>query len=211
MFKLFVKLMMFLLVLAMAGPFVMKRPDGRPVLSLSDLALPKLEIPASVSALWQSFTSDNAPTSNAVTTDAASQAAPGISWSKEAPTPKSFVAQAGVEYPRKDGTYYRYQDSKGIWQFSDAPQVGSMNYVSTVDPNANVIQSLNKEKIDDALGRTPPPPPPDQDKKEQSGMEMPNLLPTTVPVAEIPNLIQQAKDVQTLVNERTKALEQSRY
>lgn len=209
MFKLFSKFMMFMLVLAMAGPFIMKRPNGDPLMSLNDI-LPKFEIP-SLSELWKKFggeaSSTNAPGAEA---PEANDPGPRIAWSNDKPLPSSFIAKAGVEYPRKDGVYYRYKDSNGIWQFSDAPQVGIMNYVSTIDPNANIIQSLNKEKIDNALGRAPPPEVVKAGEKDKATPETPSLpFPSSVPIAEIPNLIQQAKDVQNLANERLKNIDQS--
>ncbi|MBL4607823.1 MAG: hypothetical protein JKY01_08355 [Pseudomonadales bacterium] len=35
--KLFIKFILFLVVLAVAAPFIMKRPDGRPLLTISDI------------------------------------------------------------------------------------------------------------------------------------------------------------------------------
>lgn len=211
MFKLFTKLMMLLVVFALAGPFILKRPDGQPLMSARDLQLPAF--PTSIDGLWQSlrglFADKAAPASHSV---AGAPAGASISWSKQPIPSGSFVPQAGVEYPKQEGVFYRYKDASGIWQFADTPQPGTTNYVSNVDTNANVIQSLNKDQIDAALGRTPPPPPPDQAKEEKKDDSLLSKipLPTTVPAAEIPNLIQQAKDVQKLVNERTQQLENSK-
>lgn len=214
MFKLFNKLLMLMVVLALAGPFIMKRPDGQPLMSMKDLNLPAM--PSSLGELWQrvvgSVSSNNsAPSSPAG--ESAEAAGASITWSKQVALPSSFIPQPGVEYPKQEGVFYRYKDAKGVWQFSDSPQPGTTNFVSSIDPKANVIQSLDKDKIDAALGRTPPEPPPDQAKKEKKDDSLlSNIpLPMTVPVAEIPNLIQQAKDVQALTNERTKQLEQGRY
>lgn len=209
MFKLFSKLMMLMLVLAMAGPFIMKRPDGRPLMSLDSLSLPKLEIPASIRSLWQGAGASGSaqPAANG----GAAGVNASIAWSEKSALPSSFIPKAGVEYPKQEGVYYRYKDANGIWQFGETPQPGTMNYVSSIDPKANIIQSLGKEQIDNALGRIPAEPPPDKAKEKDDSLLSKLPLPTTVPAAEIPNLIQQAKDVQTLVNERTKQLEQNRY
>lgn len=211
MFKLFTKLMMLLVVFALAGPFILKRPDGQPLMSAKDLQLPAF--PTSIDGLWQSlrglFADKAAPTNPGA---AGAPAGASISWSKQSAPSGAFVPQAGVEYPKQEGVFYRYKDANGIWQFSDTPQPGTTNYVSNVDTNANVIQSLNKDQIDAALGRTPPPPAPEQAKEEKKDDSLLSKipLPTTVPAEEIPNLIQQAKDVQKLVNERTQQLENNK-
>lgn len=212
MFKLFNKLLMLMVVLALAGPFILKRPDGQPMMSMKDLNLPAM--PSSFGELWQRVIGS---VGNSVPSPSGGETAvptgASINWSNQAALPSSFVPQPGVEYPKQEGIFYRYKDAKGVWQFSDTPQPGTTNFVSSIDPKANVIQSLNKEQIDTALGRTPPEPPPDQKKEEKKDDSLlSNLpLPMTVPVAEIPNLIQQAKDVQALTNERTKQLEQNRF
>jgi hypothetical protein len=212
MFKLFSKLMMLLLVMALAGPFILKRPNGEPMMKLADLQLPSFSMPASVGELWQRISGGNdaapAPTSTVPVPVSGNEAS--IQWSKPGAMNSSFVPTPGVQYQKQEGVFFRYKDSNGIWQFSDTPQPGVTNYVSNIDPKANVIQSLSQEKIDNALGRTPPPAPEATGKEEKKDDSLLSKLPlpTTVPVTEIPNLIQQAKDVQTLVNQRTQQLEQ---
>ena len=49
--KLFVKLMALLLVLALAGPFFIKGPDGKPLITVASLK-------SSISAQWKRFTVD---------------------------------------------------------------------------------------------------------------------------------------------------------
>lgn len=214
MFKLFTKLMMLLVVMALAGPFILKRPNGEPLMTMADLNLPSL--PTALKDLWGRVTGHAAPQPDSApglaNNGGGSIGGASIQWANQAVQPTSFVPQPGVQYPKQSGVFYRFKDQNGVWQFSDTPQPGVTNYVSHIDPNANVIQSLSQEKIDDALGRTPPPPPeqPGQEGKKDESLLSNLPLPTTVPVTEIPNLIQQAKDVQTLVNERTKQLEQTR-
>lgn len=212
MFKLFSKLMMLLLVMALAGPFILKRPNGEPMMTLADLQLPSFSMPASVAELWQRVSggNDTAQTTpaNPIPVPAGGNEA-SIQWSKPGAMSSSFVPAPGVQYQKQEGVFFRYKDSNGVWQFSDTPQPGVTNYVSNIDPKANVIQSLSQDKIDHALGRTPPPAPEatGQEEKKDDSLLSKLPLPTTVPVTEIPNLIQQAKDVQTLVNQRTQQLE----
>lgn len=53
--KLFIKLMIFILVLGLAGPFIMKRPDGRPWMSLEDLLPDWHSLSPQVKNLWSSI------------------------------------------------------------------------------------------------------------------------------------------------------------
>lgn len=49
--KLFVKLMGLMLVLALAGPFIMKGPDGRPLMEIAD-------VKAGIARQWRALTTD---------------------------------------------------------------------------------------------------------------------------------------------------------
>lgn len=48
---LFIKLMMFLVVLALAAPFVMKGPDGKPLMTLDDIKIPDISMPEEIKQL----------------------------------------------------------------------------------------------------------------------------------------------------------------
>lgn len=196
--KLFVKLMMFMLVLALAGPFIMKGPDGRPLMSLKDLSLPDFSLPGKApeqlsgkeQEAWIAWTDE--------------QAAP-----KE---PKVYVIDPSSQEPvtAKAGVFYRWKDGNGVWQFSNLPKAGTPNIVVETDPNANVLQSLSAEKIDKALGRTVALAAPEGGNPgEGDGPDIP--LPTTIPITEVPELINQAKAVQELMNKRTEMLNNNNF
>lgn len=197
--KLFVKLMMFLLVLALAGPFIMRGPDGRPLMTLQDLKLPDFSLP----------TGDSGEL-----TGEAREAY--IAWSKdEGPSkgPKVYVIDPDSQEPllAKAGVYYRWKDQSGVWQFSNLPNPGTPNIVVETDPDANVLQSLSVEKIDEALGRVKEIEPPEGEtgEEDEGGLKIP--LPTTVPISEVPELMDQARAVQELVNKRTEMLNSNQF
>lgn len=198
--KLFVKLMMFLVVLALAGPFIMRGPDGRPLMTVKDLDLPDFSLPS-------------------VTPEASSgkQQEAWISWSKdEKPSkqPRVYVIDPSTQQPvtERSGVFYRWKDSKGSWQFSNLPNPNTPNIVVETDPNANILQSLSTDKIDAALGRAKAMDSTLANKADSLADDMPSIpLPTTIPITEVPELINQAKAVQDLMNQRTEMLNSHQF
>lgn len=205
MFKLFVKLMLFLLVLALAAPFILKGPDGRPLLSWQDLPgfhWPDFNLPQG----------DESPASAPQSQDDRQW----IRWSKQEGLPfnpdKLTPAQlAQLDIRAQDNIYYRWQDGNGVWQYSTLPNRNTTNFVVRTDPGANVLQSLPSAQIDRVFGRDAPADnaiTKDNPMANGKGLESGLLpVPTTVPVTEIPKLLEQAKNVQKLADQRLKQME----
>lgn len=200
MFKLFIKLVLFVLVLALAAPFVLKGPDGQPLLSLAALK-PDLSWPAGSSA-------DDGVLSGG--------GQHWIQWSgKETATFNPDVLTrdqlALLDIKEQANLYYRWQDNNGVWQFSVLPNRNTTNFVVRTDPDANVLQSLSAEQIDRVFGRVAA----NENSITQTnplangkGLDTGLLpIPTTVPVTEIPKLLEQAKDVQKIAEQRLKQME----
>lgn len=200
--KLFVKFLFFLVVLALAGPFIMRGPDGKPLMSLKDLSLPEVSMPVPQTPPEKLTGKEE---------DA------WIAWSKDKPEPKGpkvYIIDPQAKEPPKAraGVYYRWKDSNGIWQFSNLPNPDTPNIVIETNPNENVLQSLSSDKIDTALGRVKEIEPmavADADEEEDSGLDIP--LPTTIPITEVPELINQAKAVQEIMNKRTEMLNNNNF
>ena len=203
MFKLFAKLMLFLLVLAAAGPFLLKGPDGRPLLSLDDLKLPTFELPL--------------PKTDS--TDGGTLSGGGqhwIQWSGKdtAPFNPDVLTReqlALLDIKEQANLFYRWKDANGVWQFSAIPNRNTTNFVVRTDPGANVLQSLSQEDIDRVFGRVAANEnsiTKDNPMANGKGVDTGMLpIPTTVPVTEIPKLLEQAKDVQRIAEERVKQME----
>lgn len=207
MFKLFVKLMMLVVVLALAGPFFLHGPDGRPLLTLDDLKLPKFDLPALPAA---------APADGKPTADPQQW----IQWSDRSgsttlnPDRLTREQLAILDIKAQDNIFYRWQDANGVWQFSTLPNRNTLNLVVRTDPNANVLQSMSQDDIDRAFGRQSASTQENSITKNNplasgKGLEGSLLpVPTTVPVTEIPKLIEQAKDVQKIMEQRVQQMDQ---
>ncbi len=111
---------------------------------------------------------------------------------------KEFNQVKGAVVSTEPSTVYRWQDANGVWQFSDTPPE-DMRHVQTVqvDPDRNLIKGL---------------PPRQTEPEDPSGAEsIVNSLPfpATIPMGEIPKLIEDAKNLQKLVDEREQRISEA--
>lgn len=113
--KLMIKLCVFVLVLGVAGLFVLKRPDGRPWLTLNDVQKNLLQ------------------TSHGVN-DQLDKAKQAIKrW-----VPSELVSSSHSSKPQ---TVYRWRRSDGSWMLSDQPPQDQSYEEIQVDSARNVIQA----------------------------------------------------------------------
>ena len=117
--KLFAKLIFALLFIAMMLPFtILKGPDGKPLMSVSDIGIPDL-----------SFDVPDMPNVSSGGGTAALQAGDTI--------PGSDTSLKGKDI------FYQWHDSSGNIQFTTQPPPEGVPYtIKGYDPNANVIQSV---------------------------------------------------------------------
>jgi len=170
--KLFVKVMLVLLVLGLAGPFFMKKPDGSPWMTVDDVLPNK----ASLTHQWQRFNGWLSSLSSGV------------------------GRQLGNEQMGKTQVY-RWQAADGSWRFADKPPVGaeSEGGVETiyVDPNTNMIEGLAIEPVIE--------PSAEGDAASAGISSIP--LPMTVSPEQAQKMMNDARNIQTLVDERSQVLE----
>lgn len=196
--KIFVKLMMLLLVLALAGPFLLKGPDGRPFMSIKDLGLPSFDLS------WLK------PSSNTPLPAPTPGEAPMIQWSDGSRQQQTIKGSTEKPIAARANVYYRWQDQNGVWQITATPQPNVENIIVSVDPNANVIQSMSKKDIDKAFGRQEVIETEEQPALTDKPAEVPETgFPMTVPMEQIPQLIDQAKGLQEMVDKRNEMMEKN--
>lgn len=107
--NLMIKFFCFLLILGLAGLFVLKKPNGSPWLSIDDFIPNTQGISKSITSLLNS--AKNTPTNN--TTETSNTQA---------------ISDSGV---------YRWKDANGQWQFSDTPPEGTQAEAMHVSGNLN--------------------------------------------------------------------------
>ena len=104
--------------------------------------------------------------------------------------------------------FYKWQDEHGTWQFTATPPPNQQYDTIETDPQANLIQSLSQSEIDDALGfgpaskNTTAPLETDVDSLG-SGLSL-----TTVPITQVPKMLNDAKAVRDMLEQHTKSLEE---
>lgn len=193
--KLFVKLMMLLLVLALAGPYFLKGPDGQPLadkmgITMPSFTMPKLRMPnfSFTDLFGQNKTVDGEDVEqhrSAVTVKF--QDEDGV-W--------HFGNQVDMEGMK---TFYKWRDDSGRTFYSDE-RVNETDQIVYVDPETNIVKAFAVSSSEsEAVSANVD----EQTASEQSFM--PSL--TTVPLSEVPALIQQTKDVKLLMEQRNDALE----
>ncbi|MFC3152493.1 DUF4124 domain-containing protein [Litoribrevibacter euphylliae] len=128
---------------------------------------------------------------------------PLISWkdffSSPAPDdPSPSVSPNAPASPSGLTTVYKWKDKDGQWHFSDKPQDHVQNETLKYNPNANIIQSLAKKEEEPEVVVEP--------VKEPKTSTEPSL--TTVPLTEVPELMDQAKQYQQMVDQRNEMLQQ---
>ncbi|MGH1487754.1 MAG: DUF4124 domain-containing protein [Cellvibrionaceae bacterium] len=96
---------------------------------------------------------------------------------------------------------YRWKDAEGNWQYSDTPPGNNTAEQVLVNTNLNrdLVPEFKPSKV--------------ADTKPKSGKALlikdSSISPTTVPMDKIPELVDDAKNVQQLMDDRTKQLEKA--
>ncbi|MEL7449333.1 MAG: hypothetical protein AAFN78_09000 [Pseudomonadota bacterium] len=109
--RFFIKLMILVLIAALAGPFFIRGPDGRPLMTLGE-AMPDWErMAATAQYQWQRLTGEV----------------------------KSLASDAGSDDTGGKTRVYKYRDAAGNWVYADEPPPGGDAAVLYVDPNVNII------------------------------------------------------------------------
>ncbi|MFT7371753.1 MAG: hypothetical protein ACI9T9_000432 [Oleiphilaceae bacterium] len=98
-------------------------------------------------------------------------------------------------------SFYKWKDVDGIWHYSDQPPAVKNIETVTVNTNTNLIQGLRQEKKKEqpVIEKKPPL------KVERS----PIALPMTVPIEKISKILEDANNIQQLMDNRNKQIEQA--
>lgn len=98
-------------------------------------------------------------------------------------------------------SFYKWQDDEGTWHYSDQPQAGKNIETVTVNTNANLIQGLRIEKKKEQVIVEKKP----EVKAESSAIG----LPMTVPLEKVSKMLEDANNMQQLMDNRNKQIEQA--
>jgi sporulation protein YlmC with PRC-barrel domain len=98
-------------------------------------------------------------------------------------------------------SFYKWQDEDGTWHYSDQPQVGKNIETVTVNINTNLIQGLRIEKKEEKVIEK------EVKKPEPESPSIP--LPMTVPMEKVSKMLEDASNMQQVMDNRNKQIEQA--
>jgi hypothetical protein len=98
-------------------------------------------------------------------------------------------------------SFYKWQDDDGTWHYSDKPPVGKNTETVTVNTNINLIQGFRVDKKKEQ---------PVIEKNSQPQVESsPVALPMTVPIEKISKILEDANNIQQIMDNRHEQIEQA--
>ena len=112
--KLFTKLMILVVLAALVAPFVLRGPDGQPIMELNDVLPDAMGVERSLEGAL----------------DRAENAA-GELLGEDAPTGTAGMTRV-----------VRWQDANGVWHFAQEAPEGVVAEEMLIDPDANLVQGM---------------------------------------------------------------------
>lgn len=100
-------------------------------------------------------------------------------------------------------SFYKWQAEDGTWHYSDQPQAGQNIETVTVNTNTNLIQGLRMEKEEEKESEEVKAEP----KEETSSIP----LPMTVPFEKVSQMLDDANNLQQVMDDRNKKVEKAVY
>lgn len=98
-------------------------------------------------------------------------------------------------------SFYKWQSEDGTWHYSDQPQEGQKIETVTVNTNTNLIQGLRVEKKQEQEY---------EEKKPEPEVKAPAMsLPMTVPLEKVSKMLEDASNMQQVMDDRNKKIEQA--
>ena len=178
--KLSFKLMLLALVLVVVSPFLLHTPNGRPILSLDKLSLPDF------SSLFGRSNSARV--------------------SKTIDKLKSTADEAlPIELDDNSTAVHKWIDEHGVWHFSDKKNPDGHDEVVRINTSTNVVQAtpVAKDIADESESSAA------ADGKEDKKDDGPTIpFPTTIPMKDIPKLINDTKALKESMDKRYKEQQQ---
>jgi len=173
--KLSFKIMLLALILVVASPFILPGSNGKPILSLDKLNLPDL------SGLF-----------GRANTAKISQTIDELKSSTDEGLP--------TEIDDDNAAVHKWIDKHGVWHFSDKQNPDGKDEIVRINLNRNVVQAtpMAKDIADESTE--------DKNKESDKGddKEASIPFPTTVPMKDIPKLINDTKALKETMDQRYK-------
>ncbi len=160
--KLFIKLVLMLLIGAMFSLLWLRGPDGKSIMELEDL----VGVPSDL-------------------VDAPARLIEQISSAADSALGNDLFPESQMTREPSSSGFYRWQDDRGVWHFSDTPPEGRVDLTAEILPElTNSIEAVEvAEEMD--TGQSPP---------ANSSMSPPVALPEGVSKEAIEEMLQDAHE-----------------
>jgi hypothetical protein len=109
----------------------------------------------------------------------------------------SAISSLGDSKPSEPTTIYKWQDEQGVWHYSDKPNAFGDSQMVELDPNKITVMAAEDTSILNNLNTKP--------KNEPMN---PAIGLTTIKPGEVKQLVEDAKNIQQLMDNRQKQLEE---
>ena len=179
-----------MLVMALAAPFVLKGPDGRPLVSFQDIQKTDGGFGKGIEKV-QSLMSGL--TKSIVIAD-------------ETPDdlPQDQITKAISESGAKSFQVHYWKDKNGVFHFSDEKNLNGFSELKTITNDATILEMKDKELLkklekiynSDGFG---------DNVKSGKGLQLPDISSGSLSVKEMLSTIEKAKEVQSVVDARYEA------
>ena len=176
--KLYVKFLLFAMVLAMMGPFLLKGDDGRPLVSFNDVFSDGDEFSQGFEKMFGLLKQFKQFGSSALNQP-----------------PEDMAPQPSVEGKTK---VHRWKDAEGVWQYSDANTSGGDSEVVYFDPDTNILQYNDLDELKKFQAQS-------KRKASTSPVAQKSAAPSGMPpITQAMDTMQKAQDVQQQIDDRYK-------
>jgi len=181
--NLFIKFVVFVLILALAAPFILKGSDGRPLVSFRDVQNTEGGFSKGIKKAQTMLSGFIRPIFNS------SQAFDDLS---ENPEMQSGTESFQVHY---------WKDENGVFHFSDEKNLNGDSELKSITNDATIVEINNKElmsKLEKIYNSNPL----DGNTESDNGLSFPDLSSGSLSLKDIFSTIEKAKEVQSVVDTR---------
>ncbi len=191
--NLFVKLMAFFLVLALAAPFFLKGPDGGPLISFQD-------VQATDGGLGTGI--DKAESLISKVVEPVQAILDKQQSNHQNPDPMDAAAMASsMNAGAETLQFYRWQDENGNWHFTDQKDLHADSQLVNIENDATIVKMDSKELLN-KLEKIYNTNPLDGQSEKNNALNFPGLMSGTLSLKEMLSVFDKAKEVQGVLDAR---------
>lgn len=196
--NLFVKLTGFFLILALAAPFVLKGPDGGPLISFKDVESTEGGFGKGIDKAQSLLTGpiQSIFSFNQANSQSSLNALGGV------------AVEPNLSANSHSFQVYKWKDKNGKWHFSDEQNLQGSSELVIIENDASIVEMDNKAlliKMEQIYNANPL----DLKTKKSNALDFPDLAAGKLSLKDMLSTFEKAKEVQAVVDTRHEAQNQA--